>query len=147
MPPLAPSPNVLGLIEASRDLDGVAVGTAETPTIMIVFASWCEHCRDELHELEAMRGSGVRILGINYKGHEDYKARGSSEAVRGFVHDQAAWLRVVPIEEDVFAALGRPPLIPTMFVYDRHGALVETFDRRVRKPPSKSELEALLAKL
>ncbi|MDB4959052.1 MAG: alkyl hydroperoxide reductase/thiol specific antioxidant/Mal allergen [Myxococcales bacterium] len=142
-----PAPRALSSIEAHADLDGAVVGASEQPTIVIVFASWCEHCRDELAVLESMRGSDVRIVGVNYKGHEEYDARGSSAAVRAFVHDHASWLRVVPIDDDVFSALGRPPLIPTMFVYDRHRALIETFDRRTRRPPTKAELETLLAKL
>lgn len=148
VPPSAPpSTHVLASIEASHDLDGVVVGPSTAPTIVIVFASWCEHCRDELAVLAPMRGEDVRILGVNYKGHEDYEARGSAVAVRAFVHDRASWLRVVPIDDDVFAELGRPPQIPTMFVYDRHGTLVATFDRRARTPPSRAELETLLAKL
>ena len=57
------------------------------------------------------------------------------------------WLRVVPIDDDLFAALGRPALIPSLYVYDRRGALVATFDRRDRTPPTADELDALLAKL
>ena len=173
LPVASPRPQVLASIEASRDLDGTVVGPSPVPTILIMFASWCDHCRDELQILETMQGARVRILGLNYKGHEDYAARGSSEAVRAFVRDHAAWLRVVPIDDDLFSALGRPPLIPTLYLYDRHGALAATFDPRSpafadslhprprspafadslhpgprsRPRPTRAELEALLAKL
>src|SRR4051794_16429526 len=105
-----PAPGVLTAIEAKADLDGNVIGASDKPTIVIVFASWCEHCRDELGVLDWIRGDDIRILGVNYKGHEDYAARGGSTAVRAFVRDRAKWLRVVPIEEELFSALGRPPL-------------------------------------
>ena len=38
---------------------------------------------------------GMRILGLNYKGHEEYNRWGSSDAVRAYVAEHASWLRVV----------------------------------------------------
>jgi thiol-disulfide isomerase/thioredoxin len=135
-------------IEASRDLDGAAVGPSDAPaTIVIVFASWCPHCKDELRVLDAVRSAHrVRVLGVNYREHEDYDGRGGPAAVRAFARD-VPWLRVVPIGDDVFAQLGSPPLIPTLFVYDHAGALIATFDRRDRPAPDRAELDALLAHL
>jgi hypothetical protein len=57
------------------------------------------------------------------------------------------WLRVVPAGEHLFTQLGRPPLVPTIYVFDRAGALVAQFDRRERKPPREDELDALLRSL
>jgi thiol-disulfide isomerase/thioredoxin len=148
--PIAPaSPRALAAIEASHDLDGVLVGTTTARgTFVFVFASWCPHCKDELRELDAVRAShpDVRWLGINYKGHEEYDQRGSSEAIRALA-TTIPWLRIVPIDDDVFAELGRPPLIPTIFIYDRAGTLVATFDRREREPPSSAELARILSTL
>ena len=146
--PPPPLPRVLAQIEASRDLDGGVVGTSDAPaTIVIVFASWCEHCRDELHVIDAVRTRHhVRVLGLNYKGHEEYDGRGGSTAVRAFVR-ATPWLRVIPANDALFTALGRPPLIPTLYVYDRTGALVTTFDRRQRAAPEPAEHDALLSRL
>jgi len=83
---------------------------------------------------------------VNYRGHEEYDHRGNSIAVRAFA-DRTPWLRVVPIDDAVFMALGSPAQIPTMYIFDRTGALVETYDRHVRKPPSRDELVAALARL
>ena len=57
------------------------------------------------------------------------------------------WMRVVPADERLFDEIGRPPKIPTMFVYDAGGALVQVYDRRVRAMPDGAELEGLLARL
>ena len=148
LPPGHDASTVLAQVEASRDLDGALVGNSrEHPTIVVVFASWCEHCRDELDVLDAVRGKhAVRLLGVNYKGHEEYDHRGSSDAVRAFARG-VPWLRVVPVGDEIFGALGHPPLIPTLYVFDRAGALVATYDRRERAPPGEAELVALLERI
>jgi len=147
VPPIAPAaPTAFAQLEASRDLDGAVVGHTDAPTIVVMLASWCEHCKAELHELDAIRSHHVRLLGVNYRGHEEYDHRGSSSAIRAFAQG-TPWLRIVPIGDDLFDALGGPPLIPTIYVYDRAGSLVETFDRRQRTPPSHDELVRLLARL
>jgi thiol-disulfide isomerase/thioredoxin len=139
-------PGVLAQVEASTDLDGAVVGHGDAPTLLIVFASWCEHCRTELVELAALRSHHVRMLGINYRGHEDYAGRGGATAVRAFAQ-RTPWLRVVPIEDALFAALGSPPQIPTLYVFDRNGALVASYSRKLGPPPDRAELAAVLDKL
>jgi thiol-disulfide isomerase/thioredoxin len=144
--PVRPAaPGVLAQLEASRDLDGLVVGHADAPTFVVVLASWCEHCKAELPELDALK-SRARIVAVNYRGHEEYDHRGNSEAIRAFAH-ATPWLRIVPIGEELFGALGRPALIPTIYVYDRAGALVQTYDRRQRAMPNRDELSTLLHRL
>lgn len=143
-------PTPLELVERGVDLDGRLVGASDaTATLIVSFASWCVHCKDELAVIASLREAHprVRILGVNYKAHEEYANRGSSDAVRAYVRDHAPWLRVVPIGRDVFDALGRPPKVPTMFVFDRTGALVENYDRRTRAMPDAAELAALFTRL
>ncbi|HEY6038016.1 MAG TPA: TlpA disulfide reductase family protein [Kofleriaceae bacterium] len=136
---------MLAQLEASADLDGAIVGHSNEPTIVFVFASWCPHCRAELAELEPLR-TRARWLGVNYRGHEDYAGRGSPAAVKAFAQ-RTPWLRVVPIGDAVFAALGSPPQIPTLYVFDRRGVLVASYSRKERPPPDKAELAAVLDKL
>ena len=143
-------PTALELVERSVDLDGAIVGPSDAPvTLVVSFASWCVHCKDELAVLASLREEHprVRILGVNYKAHEEYASRGSSAAVRDYARASAPWLRVVPIGDDIFRAFGRPPKVPTMFVFDRTGALVETYDRRIRTMPDASELASLFVRL
>lgn len=148
----APSPSrhragpTLAAVEAARDLDGAVVGPARGPTVVMVFASWCSHCRAELPALAALRDRrpDVRILGVNYRAHEEYDGRGDAVAVRAFVAERAPWLRVVPADEAVWTSLGRPPKVPTLYVFDRDGGLVRTFDRQVEAPPTVDALERAL---
>jgi thiol-disulfide isomerase/thioredoxin len=137
-------------LEAMRDLDGKPVGASPArATIVVLFASWCVHCRAELHTLDALRATHpqLRILGVNYRAHEEYDHRGNASAVRSYVEANAPWLRVVPCDDGLYSQLGSPPKIPTLFVYDGSGALVETFDRRERPEPTADELEPLLHRL
>jgi thiol-disulfide isomerase/thioredoxin len=139
------APGVLAQIEASRDLDGAVVGPRDGATVVIVMASWCPNCRAELRMFDALRvrHPRVRWLAINYKEHEEYDGRGNAVAMQALAK-QLSWLRVVPADEQLYDALGRPALIPTVLVFDGHGALVARFDRRERPPPSAGELEQVL---
>ena len=144
--PSAPArPGVLAQLEASADLDGAIVGHSDQPTLVVVFASWCPHCKAELGELEPLRAR-ARMLGVNYRGHEDYAGRGGPAAVRAFAQ-RTPWLRVVPIDDALFAALGSPPQIPSIYVFDKRGALVAAYSRKDRPPPDRAELAAVLDKL
>lgn len=154
-PPAARTPatnpdSPLALIEASADMDGVAIGRSDAnATIVIVFASWCGHCKTALDIVARVRANHghTRVLGVNYRGHEEYDQRGDAAAVRRYVSTNVPWLRVVPAEEPLFAALGRPPKVPTMFVYDAWGNLVARYDRQERRMPDAEELDALLTRV
>ncbi len=143
-----PADQTLSMIEASQDLDGAIVGTSANPTatIVIVFASWCGHCKRELDVIGGVRRAhpGTRILGINYRGHEEYDGRGNAQALRAYVASSAPWLRVVPADEPLFVALGRPPMVPTIIVYGADGRIAARYDRRDRAMPDASELDELL---
>jgi len=54
---------------------------------------------------------------------------------------------VIPADDALFAALGRPPKVPTIYVFDRTGGLAARYDRRQRKMPDAAELRALLGRL
>jgi thiol-disulfide isomerase/thioredoxin len=140
----------LALLEAAPDLDGRVVGPSDArATVVVVFASWCPHCRHALDDIAQLVSAHprARVLGVNYKAHEEYDGRGDAAAVRAYLARTAPWLRVVPADGTLFAALGRPPYVPTIYVYDRTGALVSVFDRRERGVPDAAELGALLARL
>lgn len=150
-PPPAPAHGpTLALVDRAVDLDGAPVGplaAAQSATVAVVFASWCVHCREEMPVLAALaaRHPEVRVLGINYRAHEEYDGRGDAAAVRAFVAAEAPWLRVVPADEAVWKSLGAPPKVPTVLVFDRAGALVRGFDRRAEPIPDLAALEAALA--
>lgn len=139
--PLSP----LVALEASLDLDRAVVGATRTPTVVMLLASWCHRCRDEIAVFDAIRAQHphVRWLGLNYKAHEEYDQRGSSVAIRTLA-DETPWLRIVPADDALFTTFGSPPKVPTIFVYDSKGTLVETFDRRDRPALREQELDDLL---
>src|SRR5688572_17079227 len=99
--------------DASVDLDGLAIGPLapdQRATVAMVFASWCGHCRDEMLVLNALhdRHPEVRVLGVNYRAHEEYDGRGDAGAVRAFVAERAPWLRVIPADDRLWTRLGSP---------------------------------------
>ncbi len=151
-PRAAPTAPHADLLDAATDLDGQLIGRlapTQRATVAIVFASWCGHCRDEIRVLEVLRANHpeVRFLGVNYIAHEEYDGRGDAIAVRDFVDQRAPWLRVVPADEGLWSGLGRPPKVPTIFVFDRSGALAKSYDRRVDPLPSFDDLDAVVTAL
>jgi thiol-disulfide isomerase/thioredoxin len=143
------TPTPLAMIEASPDLDGKVVGASQNATIVVLMASWCEHCRAQLELLAKLREAhpNTRILGVNYKEHEEYDQRGDAVRLRAYIGEHVPWLRVVPADHALFRALGSPPFVPTIWIYDASGKYVVKFDRRDREPPTLEELENALAKL
>ncbi|WP_428265462.1 TlpA family protein disulfide reductase [Haliangium sp.] len=130
---------------AARDLDGRPVGPAgpgQDATVVVVFASWCGPCRRELAMLDELRHETprVRIIGVN--AFEDWGDMSDQNRLRAFLAHDAPWLQVVPNDDAVLAALGRPTKIPTLFVFDRGGRLVVSYLRARRRPPDKRELRA-----
>jgi len=136
-------------LEAARDLDGALLGHATGATLVISFASWCTYCHAELAELATLRAQHpeLRIVGVDYAPFESYAQRGGPDQLRAFLAASAPWLRVVPADDALFDALGHPPKVPTLFVFDARGRLAASYDRSVRAPPSAAELAALLARL
>ncbi len=122
--PTASASNALISIEASTDLDGKVVGHAASPTLVVVFASWCPHCRAELREIAALRTAHpeLRVVGIDYRPQEEYADRGGPTQLRTFVTASVPWLDVVQADDALFAQLGSPPHLPTTFVFDASGA-------------------------
>ncbi|MEM9490141.1 MAG: TlpA disulfide reductase family protein [Myxococcota bacterium] len=135
----------LQLLHAARDLDGQTVGSAPADkevTAIIVFASWCGPCRAELAVLGKLRNTEpkLRVIGVNY--YEEFDDLSDESKLRSYVADNAPWLQVVRADEALFEALGRPPKIPTLFVFDKQGRLVESFLRAERpQPPTMAELK------
>jgi hypothetical protein len=124
---------------------GVERGRA---TIAVVLASWCEHCHVEVAELAALRArADLQIIGVSFRWHEEYDERGDAAALRAWQAAHAPWLPIVAGDEALWEALGAPPKIPTLYVYDRDGVLRATYDRRERAMPDARELSELLDQL
>ena len=133
-------------LEASRDLDGNVVGASDAPaTVVMVMASWCSACRDEIGVFDRLRAAHPRVrwLAVNYKQHEEYDQRGNAEAIRALART-VPWLRVVPADEALFTAVGRPAKIPSVLVFDHDGQVLAQYQRAVRGAPGQTELDDLL---
>jgi len=136
------------LVLDSKDIDGTAVGVPgpETrATVVVFFASWCGPCQRELGVLDELvkTDSALRVIGIN--AYEEWSDRSDERKLRAFVSDNAPWLEVVTATPELMAAFSGVPKIPTVFVFDAEGQLVEEFRRDRRDPPGKEELAKAIA--
>ncbi len=141
----APSP--LTVLTAERDIDGTVVGEAAAgtqATVVVVFASWCGHCRRELAILGEIsrQQPAVRMIGLN--AYEQWGNRSDEQRLRQFLGEYAPWLQVVRARENLLGAFGGATKIPTLFVFDREGRLVREFRPTRRRPPGREELLRVL---
>lgn len=136
----------LRAVWAATDLDGEIVGekAGVEATAVVVFASWCSPCRKELAMLGELRGErpGLRVIGVNY--YEEFDDLSDEAKLRAFIAGTAPWLQVVRADQALFTALGRPSKIPTVFLFNGEGALIERYLRAERAPPTREELERAL---
>lgn len=125
-----------------RDTAGRVVGTHEGPTVAIVFASWCEPCRQEIALLERIQKerSHIRVIGVN--AYEDFEGRSDQNRMLQFVA-QYPFLRVV-VDKEAFTALGAPKKVPSLYVFNRHGELRTKFLREERDTPTEEELRGAI---
>lgn len=134
-------------VVAATDLNGNTVGPAsgETEaTVVIVFASWCTPCKNELRMLGELRTEEPRVRVVGVNAYEDYDDRSDMMRLQDFLSAEAPWLQVVPADQDIMAALGTPKKVPTMFVYRRDGTLARAFLRTQGPPPDKAAVRAVL---
>ena len=144
--PLGDAQSGFQLVMSSKTLDGQALAPESRPTVMVVFASWCGPCRQELATLGALRLQfpTLRVIGIN--AYEEYAQRSDEERLRAFLDDNAPWMTtIVHGDRALLRGFGNVPNIPTLFVYDDKGGVVAEFRRNKREPPSHDELEAAIS--
>lgn len=125
-----------------RDLNGGEVGVKDgvKATAVLVFASWCRHCRKQLGHFEQLLQAHpqLRVLGVNY--FED-PIEGDAR-VRAYLAENAPWLQVVRADKPLFNALGRPTHVPSLYLYDGSGRLVRVYLPPRHSPPTMDELRS-----
>ncbi|MFY0536137.1 TlpA disulfide reductase family protein [Nannocystis pusilla] len=98
------------------------------------WASWCEPCRRELPELEALykrhQASGLELVGVSMD-----EARGDAEA---FLRDVPVSFPMIFDEGQALAKSWSPPKMPTLYVVDKDGKIVKVIAGEVKV----AELEA-----
>ncbi len=87
------------------------------------WATWCRPCRKEIPDLSSLHDErdDITVLGLTF---EDI----DSEAVKAFLEDYPASYPILMV--DVYTPppeLGAPRVLPTTFLIDPSGALLETW--------------------
>ena len=139
---------VFARVRGGVDLDGAPVAARlapGAPTIFVVFASWCVHCRHELGVLAELRAAEPRVQIIGLNAYEDWEDTSNEAQLRAYVAANAPWLTVVRTDAAMLRDLGGVAKIPSLFVYDGAGRLVERYKRDQRTPPTLAELRAAIA--
>ncbi len=140
---LAASDPAYDRLENAADIDGRPIGRladGQQATLVIVFASWCGHCRHELAVIQDLVRAepALRVVGVN--AYETWSQLSDETRLREFLGANAPWLRVVHGDARLLRAFGGVPKIPSLFLYDRHGRLVVDWRRQERPPPELPDL-------
>lgn len=90
--------------------------------VVNVWATWCKPCRHEMPELVALRDKYSKedlvLLGV-------LNEKASNAAIDKFAQKYNVNYPIVPINSELEVALDYPSALPTTFIYDRSGHLVE----------------------
>ena len=144
--PSGPHPAFVRVL-AAADIDGVPATrhlVAGEPTVFVVFASWCGHCRRELAILDELRTSQPRVHVIGVNAYEEWEQASDDKQLRAYLAASAPWLPVVRSDDALLHELGGVPKIPSVYVFDGRGRLTHRFARHERAAPSLAELRQAL---
>jgi thiol-disulfide isomerase/thioredoxin len=112
---------------------------ANKVVILNVWATWCRPCQAEVPDLAKIytkyQDKDVVLLGIMTDTPSD-------QGFARFVASYGLNYPVVPMDPEIFEALGEPMALPTTFVYDRSGHLVAQHKGAI----SESKLTRLIEK-
>lgn len=129
-------------------LRGGGIGTADLENQVVVvafFASWCPPCNPEFDHLEAVRqkfsNEPVEILAINI--FESFSGPGSDARLQGFLDLKNPGFVTLGNGEEISENFGTVKRIPSVFVFDRNGALAFNFVHGVGAQKTHVEEEEL----
>jgi peroxiredoxin len=126
-----------------KDLDGQPFRLSDTKGKVVIldfWATWCPPCRMELPHFESLyreyKDKGLVIIGVSLD-------RGGAAAVKPFVETNEISYTILIGDQRITALYGGIRGIPTTFVIDRRGHIVEKFVGY----RSKEVFESLIKKL
>jgi peroxiredoxin len=112
-------------------------------TLINFWATWCGPCKKELPDLVAisreLSGRGVKVIGISVD-------RGSNiiDDVRTFVQEHDIPYQVVVANDDLEEAFNNIRMIPTSFLVDADGKIIQTLVGQRTKESLSQSITALL---
>ncbi len=99
--------------------------TAGKVVLLNVWATWCPPCRREIPDLvkisDEMASKGVVVIGISIDDKEDAVTRVRTYAEKNNV----TYLNLVDAQKEIAESYGSIQAIPTTFIIDRQGAVVQ----------------------
>jgi thiol-disulfide isomerase/thioredoxin len=148
----APLPTTALMHNTQPNIGAIAGGSslqANQPSLAILFTSWCEHCHDALKDIMQLRTEmpNVNIIGLSHRPFEEFDAQGTPTALNAFVAANAPGLPMVTLSNAAYHQLFDPTKIPTIYLFDRSGALTVTYDPSQRPTPRLDELKQQLWKM
>lgn len=129
----------------TRDMRGQVMGQEASAklTAVVIFATWCRYCRQEIALLRELSRTDarLRLIGVNYYEKDD------GARLRTYLRERAPGLRVVRADTGLWTALGRPTHIPTLYLFDGAGRLVAAYLPPHQRTPTMDELRAQVTQL
>ena len=127
---------------AMHDLDGRAIATADLrgKVVLVNFwATWCPPCRAEIPDLVALQskyGDRLQIIGVS-------QDEGSVEVVRRYAAEQRMNYPIVMMTPELEQAFPGIRALPTSFVIDREGRIVQRHVGMLNARVTEEETRAL----
>lgn len=119
--PLAVGDTVAPYAAVALSGDTVHVGPGEPITLVNVWATWCESCREEMADLAAIErdyaGRGLRLVAVSVD-------QGSGAAVRRFVDDEHLSFLVAHDPDGVVRQRFRTTVVPESYLVGTDGRLL-----------------------
>ena len=109
-------------------------------TALNIWAEWCEPCRDEIPELNALDQEGkVRVVGYDFDGSQEKELNSKIERM-------GIEFRVLPASPLVKLETGKPRALPATLLLNPEGKLVDTLLGPQDRMSIRSKIQALQTK-
>lgn len=127
-----------------NDLNGKPFSLSQTKGKVVIldfWATWCPPCRMEIPHFESLyneyKDKGLEVVGVALD-------KGGASSVKPFVEENGVTYPVLIGNQDVAARYGGIRGIPTTFLIDREGRIVEKYVGYTDKEVFESAIKKLL---